>query len=246
MNSCPITDGIGIRQFEGLGTCILGWFDEARVRSLLEVPSPSRPVLILTLGYADHSAKVTPRRRKPIESISARNAYPDTQAKKSGNVTGRRYLVGLVFWLGVTYLAAAIGGAATTRAGDFYAALTRPAWAPPGWLFGPVWMLLYTLMGVAAWQVWRTCGFRKARAALGLYLLQLAVNALWSWLFFAWRLGSVSVIWILFLVALVLGMIRVFKRVSPMASLLLWPYLAWLLFAGALAYAVWRLNPGVL
>ncbi len=231
---------------EGLGTCILGWFDEDRVRSLLNVPATSRPLLILTLGYSDPDASVPGRQRKSIEAISARNVYPGVQGNNPPSVTGRRSLAGLACWLGITYVAAAVGGAATTQAGDFYVGLTRPAWAPPGWLFGPVWMLLYTLMGVAAWLVWRRAGIRGARIALGLFLLQLAVNALWSWLFFAWRLGAASFAWILLLIALVLGTGRAFKRINSTAGNLLVPYLVWLVFAAALACAVWRLNPGLL
>lgn len=231
---------------EGLGTCILGWFDEDRVRSLLNVPASSRPLLILTLGYADPDANVPGRQRKTIDAISARNIYPGMQGSNPARVSGWRSLAGLACWLGITYVAAAIGGAASTQAGNFYVDLVRPAWAPPGWLFGPVWMMLYTLMGVAAWQVWRSAGIRVARIALGLYLLQLAVNALWSWLFFAWRLGAASFVWILLLITLVLGTIRAFKRINSTAGNLLVPYLVWLVFAAALACAVWRLNPGLL
>jgi len=70
------------------------------------------------------------------------------------------------------------------------AELLRPGWAPPPWLFGPVWTLLYTLMAIAAWLVWRRGGFRAARLALTLFLAQLVFNAAWSWLFFAWRLAT--------------------------------------------------------
>src|SRR5690606_10580565 len=103
--------------------------------------------------------------------------------------TGRR-LAGLLGWLGVSFAAAAIGGFASANAGDFYVRLIRPDWAPPGWLFGPVWTILYLLMAVSAWLVWRERGFRGAPVALGLFLAQLAANALWTWLFFAWRLGA--------------------------------------------------------
>ncbi len=232
---------------EGLGTCMLGWFDEPRVRSLLDIPSTARPALMLTLGYPDHHSGAAKRRRKPMEQISAWNRYPQTQsAKASAPVSGRRSVAGLILWLAVTYLAAVIGGAATARAGAFYADLTRPPWAPPGWLFGPVWSLLYTLMGIAAWQVWRTRGWRAARGPLCLYLAHLGVNAVWSWLFFAWRMGAVAFGWILLLMAMVFAMIRTFRRIRPATAWLLWPYLAWLIFAAALAFYVWQRNPGLL
>lgn len=157
-----------------------------------------------------------------------------------------RRLVGLVGWLALTFAAAAIGGIASASAGDFYARLVRPAWAPPGWLFAPVWTALYLLMGVAAWQVWRERGFRGAAAALGLFLTQLAANALWTWLFFAWRLGGLAFAEVLLLWALILATVVAFWRVRPLAGALLLPYLGWVSFACALTWATWRSNPGLL
>lgn len=230
---------------QGLGTCMLGWFDEARVGSLLNIPLSARPALIMTLGYAAQSEKPESH-RKSLARISAWNRYPGGQPTATPpSVSGWRSVTGLAFWLAITYAAAAVGGAATARAGAFYADLARPPWAPPGWLFGPVWSLLYTLMGIAAWRVWRLAGWRTARGPLRLYLAQLAVNAFWSWLFFAWRLGAVAFIWILLLAAMVFALVRAFRRISPPAARLLWPYLAWLVFAAALAYAVWQRNPGL-
>lgn len=231
---------------EGIGTCMLGWFDEARVRALLSIPASARPALILTLGYAADEPGL-PRQRKSIETMSAWNAYPGAA---SGNppagMTPRRSLAGLALWILTGFMAAAVGGLASAQAGPFYVRLARPFWAPPGWLFGPVWSLLYALMGVAAWLVWRQRGFRAARWALALYLVQLAANSLWTWLFFAWRLGAIAFIEILVLWLLVLGTIRAFRGTSRLAALLLWPYLAWLTFAAALAFSVWRMNPGLL
>jgi len=91
----------------------------------------------------------------------------------------QKQLVGLAGWLAVSFAAAVLGGFASANAGDFYQQLTRPPWAPPTWLFAPAWTLLYLLMGVVAWLVWRERGFRQARTALSLFLIQLAVNALW-------------------------------------------------------------------
>lgn len=228
---------------EGLGTCMLGWFSEERVRSLLNIPGTARPALILTLGYAENP-DTPPSKRKAREAISAWNAYPGTQrSKEAAPVSGWRSAAGLALWLGITFAAAAIGGAATARAGAFYVDLVRPGWAPPGWVFGPVWSLLYTFMGVAAWLVWRRRAQCAVRLSLGLYLAQLGVNALWSWLFFAWRLGALAFVWILLLISLVLCLIRTFNRISRPAAWLLWPYLAWLTFAAILAYAIWQMNP---
>ena len=161
-------------------------------------------------------------------------------------LTRSRELLGLAAWLLVCFAAAAAGGAASARAGAFYAQLDRPAWAPPSWLFGPVWTLLYLMMAVAAWLVWRERGFAGARGALTLFLVQLALNALWTWLFFAWRLGALAFAEILLLWALIAATAVLFWRLRPVAGVLLVPYLVWVTFASALTLAVWRANPGVL
>jgi translocator protein len=156
-----------------------------------------------------------------------------------------RQFFGLLGWLLLAFAAAAAGGLASVRAGSFYLGLIRPEWAPPAWLFGPVWSVLYLLMGVAAWLVWRT-GAQKTRAALAAFVVQLAVNALWTWLFFAWRQGALAFAEILLLWVLIVLTIVLFSRVSRLAAALLVPYLAWLTFAAALNLSVWRLNPSVL
>lgn len=151
--------------------------------------------------------------------------------------------VGLAGWLVVTAVAAVAGGAASVNARTYYAGLVQPAWAPPGWLFGPVWTTLYLLMGVAAWMVWRVGGFGAARAALSLYLVQLVLNALWTWLFFAWHRGALAFAEIVLLWIVIAATLVAFWRVRPLAGALLVPYLLWVSFASALNYAVWQLNP---
>jgi len=101
-------------------------------------------------------------------------------------------------------------------------------------------------MGISAWLVWRVQGIAGARSALGLFFLQLAVNALWTWLFFVWRLGAVAFGEILLLWLLIVANIVLFSRISRTAAWLLVPYLAWVSFACALTFATWRLNPGLL
>ena len=152
-------------------------------------------------------------------------------------------LLGLAGWLGITFAAAAIGALGSANAGPFYGQLARPGWAPPAWLFGPVWTALYLLIGIAAWLVWRKGGLRGARTGLALFLVQLAANALWSWLFFAWRQGAWAFADILLLWLLIAGTLVAFARLDRVAALLLAPYLAWVTFAGALSYSVWKLNP---
>jgi tryptophan-rich sensory protein len=160
--------------------------------------------------------------------------------------TRQKQAVGLVGWLFVSFVAAAIGGAASIQAGPLYVQLARPGWAPPSFLFGPVWTVLYALMGIAAWLVWRVGGFRAARSALILFLVQLALNALWSWLFFGWHRGALALADILLLWALIAAALVAFWRIKPLAGVLLVPYLLWVSFASALNYAVWQLNPQVL
>ena len=149
--------------------------------------------------------------------------------------------------LAVTFAAAGLGSVASMNAPEFYTQLDRPGWAPPPSVFGPVWSVLYLLMGVALWLVWceRAAG-RDTRTALLLFGAQLVVNALWSWLFFAWHQGALAFADVLLLVALVAATALAFWRIRPLAGVLLLPYLAWISFAMALTWAVWQRNPGLL
>lgn len=160
--------------------------------------------------------------------------------------TGRRQATALVFWLLLCYAAASLGGLASVKAASFFLDLQRPPWAPPAWLFGPVWSALYTLMGVSAWLVWRARGFSGARTALALFIGQLGVNALWTWLFFVWHQGGLAFAEIILLWLLILVVTIMFSRTSRLAAALLLPYLAWVTFAGVLTYSLWRLNPQLL
>jgi translocator protein len=149
---------------------------------------------------------------------------------------------GLIVWLLVSLATGAIGALSTRNAREFYGGLVKPTWAPPGWLFGPVWTVLYVLMGIAAWLVWRTAGWAGAASALTLYLAQLVCNASWSWVFFAWRRGALALADIVLLLGLIVATIVAFARVDRLAAVLLLPYLAWVMFATALTYALWRSN----
>lgn len=151
----------------------------------------------------------------------------------------------LVFFLIVTYAVAAIGSIASVNAPAFYQQLNQPSWAPPAWLFGPVWTALYTLMAVAAWLVWRTPHSVK-RQALFLYALQLVFNGLWSWLFFTWSFGALAFVEILLLWCLILLSIHSFWRCDKTAALLLVPYICWVSFATVLNWALWQANPALL
>ena len=157
-----------------------------------------------------------------------------------------RQALGLLGWLALCFAAAAIGAVASVNAAAFYAGLVRPTWAPPDWLFGPVWSGLYAMMAVSAWLVWRARGLGGARSALILFIAQLAANALWSWLFFAWHRGDLASAEVLLLWGLIVATIVAFRRVSRLAAYLLYPYLAWVSFASVLTFEMTRRNPGLL
>ena len=157
-----------------------------------------------------------------------------------------RQILGLIGWLVVSFAASAVGAVASIQAQPFYSQLTQPLWAPPPWLFGPVWTVLYALMAMAAWLVWKSGGFHTHRIALSFFLVQLAPNALWSWLFFAWHLGALACVDVVFLWLLIGATLVLFWRVRPLAGALLIPYLLWVSFASVLNYALWQLNPQIL
>lgn len=155
-------------------------------------------------------------------------------------------LIGLAGWLVVCFATAAIGAVASVQTKSFYGELVQPSWAPPASVFGPVWTILYAMMAIAAWMVWREGGFSAHRNALILFGVQLVLNALWSWLFFAWHRGGWAFADIVVLWMLILATLIAFWQVRPLAGALLVPYLLWVSFATALNFSVWRLNPQIL
>lgn len=152
-----------------------------------------------------------------------------------------RSVLSLAGWLVVTFAAAAIGGFFTP--GEWYASLRKPVWNPPNWIFGPVWITLYVMMALAAWLAWKRGGWPAQRTPLTLFLIQLLFNALWSALFFGMKNPLVALVDIVLLWLAVLVTLVTFWRASPLAGALLVPYLAWVTFAGALNFTLWRLNP---
>ncbi|WP_041407571.1 TspO/MBR family protein [Segniliparus rotundus] len=141
-----------------------------------------------------------------------------------------------------TTAVAGLGSAASVRAREDYAKLRQPPWAPPGWVFGPVWTALYTMMTVAAWLVWREEPREGARPALRAYAVQLGLNAIWSPLFFGLGKRGAAFVDIVLLWGAIVATVRLFARRSPLAAALLVPYLAWATFATALNWSAWRLN----
>lgn len=164
-------------------------------------------------------------------------------------------LVALAVSIVVTGTAAALAARSSVSSASFYAQLDKPAWAPPAWLFGPVWSVLYVLMAVAAWRTWRASGTTaggtpaggaNARGALALYAAQLVLNALWTWLFFERHVGLWATVEVLALWATILATLLAFRRHDRGAAALLVPYLGWVSFASALTIAVWQRNPTLL
>lgn len=141
--------------------------------------------------------------------------------------------------LGVGALAASV---TATSVATWYVTLDKPSFTPPGAVFGPVWTILYVLMGVAAWRVWRAADRDAARGPLAIFALQLALNLGWSVAFFGLRAIAPAFVVILALDLAVVSTMLSFRRLDRPASLLLLPYLAWILFATLLNAAIWRLN----
>lgn len=153
---------------------------------------------------------------------------------------GLAQAAGLAASLAVTFSAALVGSGFPVD--SWYAGLEKPSWNPPGWVFGPVWTLLYILMAVAAWLVWRKAGFGGAVLPLALYLAQLVLNAAWSWLFFGLHRPGTALADIAALLVLIVIVAGMFRRILPLAGWLMAPYVAWVAFAAVLNFALWRLN----
>jgi tryptophan-rich sensory protein len=161
--------------------------------------------------------------------------------------TRTQQLMGLAGWLALCFVTAGVGAVASANAKSFYSELVQPAWAPPGWLFGPVWTVLFVLMAIAAWLVWRAPAAPATRRwALGLFVVQLVANALWSWLFFAWQQGAWAFTEVIVLWVLIALTCAAFWRIRPLAGALLLPYLAWVGFAACLNWVLWQANPVIL
>ena len=150
----------------------------------------------------------------------------------------RRAIAYLLVFLAITFGAAAFG--AQFMPGPWYAALAKPAWTPPNWLFGPVWTVLYALIAVSAWLVWRAQP--RLGVPLGLWFAQLGLNTIWSWLFFGLERPGLAAIDILVLLVAIIATAVAFARASRAAALLLVPYAFWVGFATVLNIAIWRLN----
>lgn len=150
-------------------------------------------------------------------------------------------LIGSIALCQAAGIVAALATAQSVR--TWYPTLAKPSFTPPNWLFGPVWILLYALMGIALYLVWqRAQEGLEVRKALVVFFVQLLLNVLWSFIFFGlqspfWALIEILVLWLF-----ILATIAIFWKISRAASVLLVPYSVWVTYAAALTYALWRLN----
>lgn len=157
-----------------------------------------------------------------------------------------RHLTTVASMLGLACFVLLVVAVASTGAafkpGVWYETLAKPAWTPPNWLFPVAWTLLYLMIAIAGWLVWREVGFAKAGLAFAFYFGQLLLNAAWSWLFFGLHrmdlaLGDIVLMWIA-----VVANIITFYAIRPEAAYLLLPYLMWVSYAAALNLVIWNMN----
>ena len=152
-------------------------------------------------------------------------------------------ITSIVVFLGFVaacFVAATTG--AVFRPGEWYEQLAKPSWRPPNWLFPPAWAVLYFFIALSGWLVWRAAGFSGAALPLTFYFLQLGLNAAWSPIFFGMRRPDLAFVEIVLLWAAIVATMIAFYPIDKMAAWLLLPYLAWVTFAAALNFSVWRLN----
>ncbi|MCW5729498.1 MAG: tryptophan-rich sensory protein [Alphaproteobacteria bacterium] len=154
-----------------------------------------------------------------------------------------RQVAALAAFLLACFLVSGLGGFLTSLSVDtWYQELEKPPYNPPDWIFAPVWSLLYVMIAVAGWLVWRRTEIRAAQPAFALYGAQLALNLLWSALFFGLRSPLLGLVGIVALWLAIAATLIAFTRYERLAAALLAPYLAWVTFAFFLNLAIWRLN----
>ena len=146
-------------------------------------------------------------------------------------------------WIALAVFLALCFGAAYLGAmfppGEWHAALAKPSWNPPNWVFGPVWTVLYIMIAIAGWLVWKSA---PTSAAMGFWVAQLVFNAAWSWLFFGLHRMDLAFADIVLVWLAIVAFIIAAWPVSTTAAMLFVPYLIWVSFASALNYSIWNLN----
>jgi len=152
-------------------------------------------------------------------------------------------LVGLFAFIVLCLVVSGIGGAITASSVEtWYQALEKPIFNPPDWVFAPVWTLLYIIMGISAWRVWRLRSFEATSKALGVFALQLGFNLAWSFLFFGLQKIDLALVEIVILLVAIIVNAIMFWRIDRLAGLMLMPYIAWVTYATVLNASIWLLN----
>jgi translocator protein len=153
-------------------------------------------------------------------------------------------ITGLFFWVGICFLVAWTGAQVSPgiASSEWYDTLIKPNWNPPGWLFGPVWTTLYTMMGIAAWLIWKEFGFKNAKSALIFFLIQLFLNGLWSQVFFGMQELGWALVEIIILLGTIIFTTYLFFQKNSISGWLMVPYIAWVSFATVLNATIWMLN----
>ena len=159
-------------------------------------------------------------------------------------MSNNRWLM-LLFFLFLCYGAAVLGSVWTSSSvGTWYAELRKPSFNPPNWIFAPVWSVLYFLMALSVWLVWREANWGGAKLALTLFFAQLALNVAWSGLFFGLRRPGTALVEIVLLFGTIVATALAFRPVSGLAFWLMVPYAMWVAFAALLNFKIWQLNSG--
>lgn len=153
-------------------------------------------------------------------------------------------ITGFIIWLGLCFFTAWAGAQVSPGIASsvWYESLQKPDWNPPGWLFGPVWTILYTMMGIAAWLVWKNHGFQNAKKSLGLFILQLFLNGLWSQIFFGAQEPGWAFLEIIILLSAIIATTYYFFQKERTAGWLMVPYIVWVGFATVLNGTIWMMN----
>jgi benzodiazapine receptor len=155
----------------------------------------------------------------------------------------RESWLSLVPFLTVCFAAAGIGSLATRGSlRTWYSELRKPDWNPPNWVFGPIWTILYAMMALSAWLVWREVGWAGAKFALLLFAVQLALNTAWSVVFFGMHAIGAAFAEILLLWMMIIATTVAFCSLSFLAGWLLLPYIVWIAFASYLNFRIWQMN----
>jgi benzodiazapine receptor len=159
------------------------------------------------------------------------------------NRTRRQELVGLAGFVLLCLAGSALGGLATSSSvGTWYQTLAKPSFNPPDWVFAPVWTTLYIFMAIAGWRVWRTPNAQPGTHALQVFYVQLALNLLWSFLFFGMQAIGLALVEIITLLVAIVVTTVLFWRIDRPAGVLFLPYIMWVAFASLLNSALWVLN----